>query len=59
MMVIRKLDGALDESSVDQEIRISDTTVHSYSVKNLKACTYRNPFLRQAGWLAGSLADEI
>jgi len=29
MMVTRKLDGAVDESSVDQEIRQSDMTVHN------------------------------
>ena len=29
MMVKRKLDGAVDESSVDQEIRKSDVTVHN------------------------------
>ena len=28
-MMERKLDGALDESSVDQEIRKSDTIVHN------------------------------
>ena len=39
-MVKRKLDGTLDESSVDQEIHKSDTTVHSQlPVKNLEACT--------------------
>ena len=29
MMVKRKLDGAVDESSTDQKIRKSDTTVHN------------------------------
>ena len=29
MMVKRKLDGAVNESSVDQEIRKSDVTVHN------------------------------
>ena len=29
MMVKRKLEGALDESSADQEIRKSDATVHN------------------------------
>ena len=29
MMVKRKLDSAVDESSVDQQIRESDTTVHN------------------------------
>ena len=35
MMVKRKLDGAVDESSVDREIR-SDCAL---PVKNLEACT--------------------
>ena len=29
MIVKRKLDGAVDESSADQEIRKSDVTVHN------------------------------
>ena len=29
MVVKRKLDGAVDESSADQEIRKSDATVHN------------------------------
>ena len=29
MMVNRKLDGTVDESAVDQEIRKSDATVHN------------------------------
>ena len=29
MMVKKKLDGALDESSLDQEVLKSDTTVHN------------------------------
>ena len=34
MMVKRKLDGTVDESSADQEFRKSDTTVH-----NVEACS--------------------
>ena len=37
MIVKRKLDGAVNESSVDQEIRKLDAT--TYFVKNMTACT--------------------
>ena len=39
MMVKRKLDSAVEESSADQEIRKSDVTVENLSVKNLEAYT--------------------
>ena len=48
MMVKRKLDGAVDESSVDQEIYTSNATV-----KNLEACISRNWVLQQVGWQSG------
>ena len=54
MMVKRKQDGAVDESSADREIRKSDAIV-TLTVKNLKACTKQNRVLRQAG----SMLDEI
>ena len=46
VMVKRKLDGAVDESSVDRKIRKWDMTVH-------------NLHLAEPGLTAGWLADEI
>ena len=37
-MVERQLDGTVDESSADQEIRKSNVIVHQ-AMDNLKACT--------------------
>ena len=49
VMVKRKLDGAVHESSANQKICKSDVT----PVKNLKVCTQWSLVLRQAGRLAG------
>ena len=55
MMVKRKLDGAVDESSADPEIRKSDTTVHNlWKVKCLPGKSVRNAskLLKQCSTLA-------
>ena len=47
-MVKREIDGAVYESSADQEIWKSNTIVHQ-PIENLEACTQQNQVLRQAG----------
>ena len=52
MVVKRNLDGAVDKSSADQEIRKSEKTLHNL-FKNLEAC------IRSYGGQAGWLSDKI
>ena len=55
MMVKRKLGGAVDESSADQEIRKFDATVHNLWKIWRPAPSGTRSYSRQAG----RLADEI
>ena len=60
MMVKRKLDGAVDESSADQEIHKSDVAVHNWEKFGGLHLTELNLMARrQAGWLPGRPADKI
>ena len=52
-MVKRKLDGAVDKSSADQEIRKSDATVHITREKS------EGLHLVELGLMIGSPADKI
>ena len=54
-MVKRKLDGVVDDSSADQEIRKSNATVHNLGKFWRPAPSRTGSY----GWQAGSPADKI